>query len=375
MNPIAKSRIVHCLATWTLLAGVSIASPASAQSSQSQLNSPLNSPLPRPLLSDPERNSPGIGSPDNSSTDDYILGVGDQLEITVFDYDEFTGPKEVLPDGNIIMPMIGQVNAVNKTAEELERDLTERLQTLLVNPVVTVNLQSLRPVVVNVAGEVQRPGSIQLRGAAATGSGTTAPTTPSGPGQSLTLANALIAAGGITSNADIRRIVVTRYRPDGAAVPETINLWDAIRSEQAAPLPVLRDGDSIYVPELPANAEIDRRLITRSQFAPATVRVRVVGEVTQPGEVQVPPDSSVSSAVAIAGGPTQDADLSEVSFIRLNASGRVEPQQLDLRNLMDTNQIQDGDVVIVPKRNSSTVLDLANRLVPPLSFLFNLLLP
>jgi polysaccharide biosynthesis/export protein len=358
MNHMAKFRTVYCLATWTLLAGVSIASPASAQSSQ---NRP-NSPLPQPLL---------LESSDNA-TSDYILGIGDQLEITVFDYAEFTGSREVLPDGSIIMPMIGQVDAVNKTTEELERDLTERLQTLLVNPVVTVNLQSLRPVIVNVAGEVQRPGSIQLRGVAATGSGTAESTASE---QNLTLANALIAAGGITSNADIRRIVVTRYSPDGDATPEPVDLWDAIQSERAAPLPILRDGDSIYVPKLPDNAEIDRRLITRSQFAPATVRVRVVGEVTQPGEVLVPPDSSISSAVAIAGGPTEDADLSEVSFIRLDPSGKPDPQQLDLRNLSDTNQIQDGDVVIVPKRNSSSVLDFANRLLPPLSLILNLLLP
>lgn len=311
-----------------------------------------------------------LPAPVNAFSSAYILGIGDQLDITVFDYEEFTGEKVVLPDGTIIMPMLGGVVAAGKTSEQLAQDLTNRLQTLLVNPVVTVRLTSLRPVVVNVAGEVQRPGTIQLRGST---SGS-----ESGSSESLsnpTLANALIAAGGITSDADIRQITVKRYSPNQATAPITVNLWDAIQSDTVGPMPILQDGDSIYVPRLQENAAINRRLVARSQFAPETVRVRVVGEVNSPGEVQVPPNSSISSAVAIAGGPTEDARLSETAFVRLNEDGQVERQIVDLKNLVDSYQVQDGDVVIVPKEDASSVLDFAGRLVGPLGLILNLLIP
>jgi polysaccharide biosynthesis/export protein len=117
---------------------------------------------------------------------------------------------------------------------------------------------------------------------------------------------------------------------------------------------------------------LDRRLVAQSSFAPATVRVRVVGQVTQPGEVAVPPNSSISSAVAIAGGPTSDAQLSRVAFVRLNSEGQIERQILDLRDLTDNYQIQEGDVVYVPKRGSSSLIDTAGRILSPLGLFFGI---
>jgi polysaccharide biosynthesis/export protein len=112
--------------------------------------------------------------------------------------------------------------------------------------------------------------------------------------------------------------------------------------------------------------------LARSSFSPATVRVRVVGEVTAPGEVQVPPNSSLSSAVAIAGGPTEDARLRQVAFIRLSPEGTVERQTIDLRDLSDSYQVQDGDVIIVPKRGSASLVDFAGRVFSPLGAILNL---
>ncbi|HEY9630761.1 MAG TPA: polysaccharide biosynthesis/export family protein [Coleofasciculaceae cyanobacterium] len=299
----------------------------------------------------------------------YILGSGDQLNINVFDYSEFTGEKVVLPDGTITMPMIGTVSAAGKTTEQLAQEITSRLSPLLVNPVVTVSLMVLRPVLINVAGEVQRPGPIQLRSLTTTNltvGGNTIEGVPS-------LSAALIAAGGITQNADIRQVVLRRYSPDDTSPPIIINLWDAISSDHSSIDLIVQDGDSIYVPRLEANATLDRRLMARSSFAPATVRVRVVGEVNNPGEMQVPPNSSFSSAVAIAGGPTEDARMERVGFVRMDENGQIERQTIDLRNLIDNYQVQDGDVIIVPKKNSSSVLDYAGRILSPLGLLFNLL--
>lgn len=313
---------------------------------------------------------PNISTETTSARDrpSYILGPGDQLDITVFNYEEFTGSKVVLPDGTITLPMIGRVEAVGLTTEQLAQELTTQLNVFLVDPVVTVGLSVLRPVLVTVAGEVQRPGPIQLRSLTTTNltiGGNTIEGTP-------TVSVALIEAGGITQQADIRQIALRRYSPDGNSQPIIINFWDAIGSDNATQDFILQDGDSIYVPRLDPNTTLDRRLIARASFAPDTVRVRVVGEVNNPGEVQVPPDSSLSSAVAIAGGPTEDARLSRVAFVRMNESGQIERQLLDLRNLTDTYQVQDGDVIIVPKSNTSSILDAAERLLNPLNLVFGL---
>lgn len=290
----------------------------------------------------------------------YVLGAGDQVQITVFDYGEYTGAKVILPDGTITLPLVGSLNAAGLTTEQLAQALTTRLQALLVNPVVTVELTTLRPVTVTVAGEVRRPGPTELQEL-------------EGGGGVPTLSKALMAAGGITQDADIQQVTINREVANGESETITVNLWEAITSNDAASDVILQEGDSIYVPRLTADAQIDRRLIARSSFAPETVRVRVVGEVKSPGEIEVSPDSTISSAVAIAGGPTEDARMGRVAFIRLDETGQVQTETIDLRNLTDTYQVQEGDVIIVPKRDSSSLLDFASRLIPPLGFLLNLL--
>lgn len=290
----------------------------------------------------------------------YVLGPGDQVQIRVYDYEEYTGQKVILPDGTIALPLIGSLNAAGLTIEQLEQALTTRLQTLLVNPVVTVELSTMRPVVVTVAGEVRRPGPTELQASATEGG------VP-------TLSKALNAAGGITQDADIQQVTINRQTANSGSRTITVNLWEAISSSNAESDVILLEGDSIYVPRLSADAQIDRRLLARSSFAPETIRVRVVGEVKNPGEIQVPPESTLSSAVAIAGGPTEDARLSRVAYIRLNEEGRVEQETIDLRNLTDNYQIQEGDVIIVPKRSDVSVIDFAGRLFGPLGAFLNLI--
>lgn len=290
-----------------------------------------------------------------NASDDYLLGPGDQIEILVFSYDEFTTKKTILPDGTITLPILGSVQASGFTIEELRAELRQRLASLLVDPAVTVNLVGLRSVVVNVAGEVERPGPIQLDG-----------------GDKSTLIAALSAAGGVTQYANIRNVTLERTASDGSKVSRSFDLWELLSTNTAPPDFILQDGDSIYITRLSANQTLDSRLVARSSLAPETIRVRVVGEVKRPGEVQVPPDSTLSSAVAIAGGPTEDARMSTVAFIRLNEQGQVEEQVVDLRDLTDSYQVQDGDVIVVPKQDVANILDFAGRVLGPVGGLLNL---
>ncbi|MBD1924610.1 polysaccharide biosynthesis/export family protein [Microcoleus sp. FACHB-831] len=305
----------------------------------------------------------------------YYIGPGDQIQIAVFGYEEYTGQQLVLSDGTITLPLIGTVIAANRTPGQLTKELTLRLRRYLVDPVVNISLVNLRPIIINVGGEVQRPGTIQLRSVTNFASNFTNPTATNAGVNSLqapTVSSALLEAGGVSRNADIRRVVLKRYSPTGNSPTITINLWNAIFSENAPRDLILQDGDSIFVPKVRPGDALDRRLVARSTFAPRTVRVRVVGEVKKPGEVDVPPNSSLSSAVAIAGGPTDKAKLSQVIFVRLNDDGRINEQTINLSNLNDNYQIQQGDVLIVPKSKTSTALDFMGNLGGPLGVLLNI---
>ncbi|KPQ37002.1 MAG: polysaccharide export outer membrane protein [Phormidesmis priestleyi Ana] len=306
----------------------------------------------------------------------YILGAGDQISLSVIGYPEFTGTLAILSDGTITLPLVGPLRVSGLTPNQLSLALTQRLRTYLIDPVVSVGLAVTRPVVVTIAGEVHRPGPIQLSGLSSINSnplgisGTTAAGTdsllldrPALP----TLSSAVLLAGGVTRDADIRQVSIRRPLPDGRVENLTLNLWEAMTSDAGIADIGLRDGDTIFIPPLSGD-EIDRRTVARSSLAPRTVRVKVVGEVVSPGEVAVPPDSSVSSAVAIAGGPTSDAQLSSVSLVRQDETGKIVEEEIDLRNLVDDYQVQDGDVVVVAKRGYLSVVDGIGRVLNPVNW-------
>jgi polysaccharide export outer membrane protein len=299
---------------------------------------------------------------------DYLLGPGDQIQVIVFGYEEFEGPRVVLPDGTINMPLIGSIRAAGKTLEGLGLEVENRLSLYLTDPVVDTNLQVLRPVVVNVVGEVYRPGPIQLSSLTTvttairdTGTLTNFTNTP-------TLSTALTSAGGIRRTADIRSVKILRKLPSGQTAEYAVNLWEALQGQDDLGVLVMYDGDTVFVPTAPEDGNfLDRSLIARSSIAPTNIRVRVIGEVSNPGELQIQPNSSVSEAIAAAGGfDTETAQLSNVKLVRLSQTGQIEEQVVDASNLVDTVQIQDGDVIFVPKRGGVGALDTIGRFFSPL---------
>jgi polysaccharide biosynthesis/export protein len=375
--------------------GLSVVGVANRASAQTQLP-PFARPAPLPTLqpmdrvsaantSDPQPS--GFGEPPIASTRtpfsqrsgrpadpvNYYIGPGDEVAITVVGYPEYTTNRSVLSDGTIALPLIGDVLAADRTPTELSAELTRRLNQVLVNPAVTINVSSQRPVTVNIGGAVQRPGPVQLRNLRPTGDIT--------PGSNVagvvslqrpTVTAALLEAGGITREADLAQVQLRRYAPDRNLPPVILNLWDAIGGTRPNRDLTLQDGDTLYVPKLADPSSVDAKLMAQSSFAPRTVRVKVVGEVVRPGEVGVPPDGTISSAIAIAGGPTTSARMKEVRFVRRLADGRIEEKKLDLNQLSDEIQIQDGDVVYVPKTAGDQGVDLANRVVSPIGLILRL---
>jgi polysaccharide biosynthesis/export protein len=56
----------------------------------------------------------------------------------------------------------------------------------------------------------------------------------------------------------------------------------------------------------------------------------------------------------------------------MSEQGQLERRELDLQNLTDNIQVQDGDVLLVPKDSGRDFLDVASQSLGPLGFIFNL---
>lgn len=88
-----------------------------------------------------------------------LIGPLDAISVNVFGVPELSGELQVDAGGRIYMPLIGTVEAGNKTAAELAEEIETSLRGRYVrNPDVTVNIDSSVSQVVTVDGQVVEPG-------------------------------------------------------------------------------------------------------------------------------------------------------------------------------------------------------------------------
>ncbi len=164
---------------------------------------------------------------------EWILGIGDQISVNVWENPGLTTDATIRPDGNITMPLIGDLRAVGETPTQLKAMIKAKLADFIKlgsGSEITVAVRGANSYRFTVSGEVTRPGMVQL-------------------GYFVTIVEAIAMAGGFTRFADkdamvlIRRDsktgknrsipIVYRYLADGSH-PE-MNL-------------VLLAGDSLFVP-------------------------------------------------------------------------------------------------------------------------------
>lgn len=120
----------------------------------------------------------------------YTLGKDDIVEISVRAQPEFTGNFIVGPDGKIQYKFVGDIQAEGLTKAELCSVITEKLESYVKIPEVTVSILAYRSKFVYILGEVRSPGKYPMKGDA------------------VTLRDALVQAGLPTADAALRRVYV-----------------------------------------------------------------------------------------------------------------------------------------------------------------------
>lgn len=96
----------------------------------------------------------------------HLLGPFDRVAIEVFGLPELSRQVQLDANGQIGLPLAGQIEAAGKTPQELEQLVTERLRSGYVrDPRVTVSVLEMVSQVVTVDGEVRQPGLYPVTGA------------------------------------------------------------------------------------------------------------------------------------------------------------------------------------------------------------------
>jgi polysaccharide export outer membrane protein len=158
--------------------------------------------------------------------EDYRIAPLDTLKIAVFQVPDLSGDFEVDLTGNIAMPLIGTVSAVDKTPSALQAELTRRLgQKYLQSPQVSVAVKSSSSRTVTLDGAVAYPGMYPVE-------------------RTITLLQAIALAKGPNAEANPRRVAVFRTI-GGKRMAAAFDLTSIRRGE--AEDPSIYSGDIIVV--------------------------------------------------------------------------------------------------------------------------------
>jgi polysaccharide export outer membrane protein len=259
---------------------------------------------------------------------EYVIGEGDLLRVTVYDNPDLTTEARVSGDGKISFPLIGEVVVNEMKVADAEKTIAHLLEAgYIVKPQVNIFIAEYKSKKVTVLGEVTKPGIVVLRGAS-------------------TLLEVISDAGGITLNAG-DSIVITRkiIKPSPErrlirsltekndkdenkkkdAVNDILsNLTDkndTHENKNSDELNVIVDTKRLFEEgDVTANVPIQAG---DSIYVPKAAFVYVNGEVKTPGAYKITKGLSVLKAITIAGGFTIKASEGRTRIIRKTEKGEI----------------------------------------------------
>ncbi len=238
-------------------------------------------------------------------SEDYILGISDELIITFLGQE--TGTQSVLVDreGRVVLGNMPPIAAAGRTFGEFRRELEARTATALLGTDVFVSVGSVRLISVIVVGEVGSPGLHQLTGLS-------------------TIIDAIGFAGGVKKTGSLRLIQV--HRGDEIF---WIDLYELLISGNVGRSLRLFDGDRIFVPSISST-------------------VAIGGDAKRPGIYEFAEGRSeitIADLLGYAGGALRPRG-NVFYHISFDQTGR---QQVSERRDPSV-PVSDGDIVIVQRR-------------------------
>ncbi len=260
----------------------------------------------------------------------YLLGNGDLLQLSVWQMPELDRTLTVDENGQITVPMIGEVEATGRSGSDVEREIVDRIQVYHRSITrVSIEVTEYLSKAFYVLGAVTSPGKYSLW------------PMPDAWG-------AMREAGGVSAEGDLSRVRIYRLQ-DGVQVLETFDLEAMLAAGGELQLPALAPGETVEVPRRPA--------------LPSSYQGRdgiyVFGEVLRPGVYRLEAGSrDVLGFILQAGGPTPTANMGKVLLMRTTEDGSLFRFEMDLNEyLADADAshnptIQGGDTIYVPRKTA-----------------------
>ncbi|GET40573.1 polysaccharide biosynthesis/export family protein [Microseira wollei] len=294
----------------------------------------------------------------------YRLGPGDSIGVVVPRFPELNGTFAIDGEGNALLPLVGKLRIAGFTLEEAQERIRAAYNRFVVNPQVTVALGAPRPGQITLTGEVVRPGFYALGG--------------------LTrLLTVLVAAGGTTTEADLRAVLVRRFLNDGSYIEQRVDFFTPLLAGDPLPDLVIQDGDAVIVPKLEVGnlATYDRQLVARSTLAQPSITIRVLSyDRSTIANLSLRNGSTFLDAVTAIAPSLQTADIGNIGLLRFDPErGRVIMRELNARRaiLGDASQnvpLRENDTIVIGRNLLTRIRFALTTITQPfqdiLQFLF-----
>jgi polysaccharide export outer membrane protein len=175
--------------------------------------------------------TPAPPPPDPTDAErEYRIGVTDVLRVSVWRNPELSVDVPVRPDGNISVPLLDDIRAEELTPQELKDVLTRELAEYITAPDVTVMVVQMNSRFVSVLGGVPNETRVPLT-------------------RNLRVLEAIASVGGFSTFAQKSDVRIVRRNPDGTETEYRFDYDAYIKGKAPGTNIVLRNGDTIIVPE------------------------------------------------------------------------------------------------------------------------------
>ena len=234
----------------------------------------------------------------------YILGPGDKVRVDFYGNEEKKVEATINREGNIILPMLGQVNFLGMRFDQATSYLNQKTKKELIGVEVSMSLKQLRAINVYVVGEAYLPGKYVLSGLSS-------------------VSNALFVTGGVNKKGSLRTIQVKRNNK----VIKVYDFYDFLLNGSLDSDINLQDGDVIFIPF------IENKIKAGGAFKRPYLYEFVEGETVQ-------------DAINLAGGFTSEViSKPKIELSYINKDTQLRDIEY-LETTEDFNRVlQDGDAI------------------------------
>jgi polysaccharide export outer membrane protein len=255
---------------------------------------------------------------------DYLLVVGDAVEIVVEGHEEYSREFVVPANGEVSFPPLGRLRLLGQSQASIEAEISKRF----------TEKRQIRDTVVGVYIKAYAPRQAFLIGA-------TAARIELPVHVRYGLIEVLAMAGVTPAAADFRAITITRRREDGEPFQFTVNVEDVLLKGDYRKNVIVMSNDVIHIPALK----------DLSQMA----YVYVLGRFNNQGRYPFRPgreQMTLTKVIALAGGFHQFARRGAVKVLRKEGN-RTRAIEVDFDEIISLDIqdviLQPDDLVFVPE--------------------------